>query len=174
MRQARPQSTALASDTASTVTMPGGFDGPPAVPVALKPVPPLPTEPAPEQKPMTPEPTLSNESMNEKDGKTLRPKSTILNSVRDLGRKFTRSETGTSGPLISGGQPGFGPPQHTPSSSGHVTPLTNISERHAFVYANWQGLTRLRCSQTKILRTLFRRVDPRRRDYFAIANRCKL
>ena len=126
-RQARPQSTALVSDVDSAVTIPGQFETPPAVPIASKPTSALTaTHPGADSRPATPEPTLVNEPAHEdKDGKRSRPKSAVMHSIKELGRKFTRNESGAGGALVPG-LPG-GSPQ-TPNPSGHVTPLTNISE----------------------------------------------
>lgn len=101
--------------------MPGGFNGPPVVPVASKPEPGPPALPPKlGEKSATPEPTLVNEPVAGEKG--LRPRSSIMHSIKDLGRKLTRNETG-GGALIPGASSG----SQSGQPSGHVTPLTNIS-----------------------------------------------
>jgi hypothetical protein len=138
-RQARPQSTALVSDTSSVtssaVAMPGGFDDEkPVVPVATKPT--LP-QPLPAAAPAKDSPTTLVSDSPESKALTAqtRPQSGIAQWGNNLKKRFSKGD-GLSG--LSSGSPsagagllpssGAGPSQ----PSGHVTPLTNISETFLF------------------------------------------
>jgi hypothetical protein len=133
-RAARPQSTALVSDTASISSIPGGFEKPaPPIPVASKPMPQLPASTSASISSYDSTPTLLDDTVPEElSSKSGRPHS-MISQFNNLKSKFTKK--GSNSPLPGAGLlPGMSSDVGTSSGSGpsanpsgHVTPLTNIS-----------------------------------------------
>jgi hypothetical protein len=133
-RSRHPQSTALVSNTSSSSEgMPGGFDTPaPPIPVASKPPSSLLPSALTYNSTRGSTPTLVDEPLAD-DASLLkggRPNS-MISQLNKLKTQF--SKRGLSGPGLSPGAGTASTPDYTgqsrpaASTSGHVTPLTNIS-----------------------------------------------